>query len=74
MKTDPPLLKQVPYSKLHRQILVNSRGDTTISPDSLFQCSTTFTVKFLLISYRTSCVPITFCYPLFSGVHTTEKG
>jgi len=46
-----PLLKQVPYSRLHRKVsrgvLNISRGDSTTSLGSLFQCSVT--VKFFLV-------------------------
>ena len=55
------ILKQVPYSRLHRkvsrQLLNASRGDSTTSLGTPFQCLITLTVKgfFLIFSWNFLC-------------------
>jgi len=56
-----PIVKQVPYSRLHRKtfrwILNLSKGEYTVSMDGLFQHSVTLTVKkfFLMCIWNSLC-------------------
>ena len=60
-----PLLKQVPYSRLHRKVsrrvLNISIRDLTASLDSLFQCSVTLTVKEIFLMFRWKLLSSSLC-------------
>jgi len=59
-----PLLKQVPYSRLHRKgskqaVNISREGDTINFLSILFQCSATLTLKKFFLMFQ--FVPIAFC-------------
>lgn len=56
-------VKQIPYSMLHRKLFrwvlsISREGDSTISLDSLFQCSVTLTIKNVFLMFIQNCVPV----------------
>lgn len=65
-----PLLIQVPYSRLHRQVSrqvlnISREGDPTISVGGLFQSPVNFTVRYFSCSCGASCAPVWTCCPLY---------